>query len=152
MLSDSLDLKGPNLIIHQDKALMDSMDEWCTKTHGESGLTQSVLDSTMKTEEAEDIMLGFISKYVEPRTAPLAGNSVHQDRRFLEKEMPRFLDYLHYRIVDVSTIKEVTRRWFPNTYNSMPPKKGGHRALDDIQESISELKWYQSNIFKPGLN
>lgn len=128
------------------------MDDWCTKTHGESGLTQSVLDSTLKTEDVENVMLGFISKYVEPNTAPLAGNSVHQDRRFLEKEMPRFLDFLHYRIVDVSTVKEITRRWFPNTYSTMPPKKGGHRALDDIQESITELKWYQAHLFKSDLN
>jgi len=127
------------------------MDDWCTKTHGESGLTKAVLDSIITTEEAENDMLAFISRYVEPGTAPLAGNSIHCDRQFLAKEMPRFLDYLHYRIVDVSSIKELAKRWFPNTYASMPLKKCGHRALDDIEESIEELKWYQANLFKSDL-
>lgn len=131
---------------------MDGMDEWCTKTHGASGLTQSVLESKLTTKEVEKTMLEFIEKYVEPKTAPLAGNSVHEDKRFLAKEMPGFLAHLHYRIVDVSTVKELTKRWFPNTFAKVPSKKGGHRALDDIKESIEELQWYQSSIFREGLD
>lgn len=140
------------MVIHQPKEVMDGMDEWCTKTHGESGLTQSVLDSKLSVQEVEQTMVEFISKYVEPKTAPLAGNSVHEDKRFLVKEMPAFMAQLHYRIVDVSTIKEVTKRWFPETFKKVPPKKGGHRALDDIKESIEELQWYQGNLFRQDLS
>lgn len=141
-------IKGPNLVIHQEKALMDSMDEWCTKTHGESGLTKAVLESTITTEQAEETMLNFIAQYVEPGKSPLAGNSVHADKQFLEKEMPRIIRHLHYRIVDVSSIKELSRRWFPDTFAKLPAKKLGHRALDDIKESIEELKWYKANVFR----
>lgn len=140
------------MVIHQPKEIMDEMDEWCTKTHGESGLTKSVIESKLTTREVEKEMLDFISKYVEPKTAPLAGNSVHEDKRFLAKEMPDFLGHLHYRIVDVSTVKELTRRWFPKTFAKVPHKKGGHRALDDIKESIEELQWYQKHIFREGLD
>lgn len=130
---------------------MDGMDEWCTKTHGESGLTKAVLESTISTEQAEETMLNFIVQYVEPGKSPLAGNSVHEDKKFLEKEMPRIIRHLHYRIVDVSSIKELSRRWYPDTFSKLPPKQLGHRALDDIKESIEELKWYKANIFRTGL-
>ena len=144
-------MKGPNLVIHQEKSLMDGMDEWCTKHHGDSGLTKAVLESSISTQEAQNQVLEFIQKYTVKGTAPLAGNSVHEDKRFLAEEMPDFLAHLHYRIVDVSTLKELTRRWFPETFKEVPPKKGGHRALDDIKESIEELRWYQSRLFKDGL-
>lgn len=127
---------------------MDGMDAWCTQHHGESGLTQAVLDSKISVAQAEEEMLSFISSYVVKGTAPLAGNSVHEDKRFLIKEMPRFISHLHYRIVDVSTVKELTRRWYPGTFQQVPPKKGGHRALDDIHESLEELKWYRNHVFK----
>lgn len=131
---------------------MDRMDEWCIENHQKSGLTEKVLNSVIEIEEAENIIVEFVSKYVIPKTAPLAGNSIHVDKIFIEKQMPKFYNLLHYRIIDVSTIKELCVRWYPQTFEKVPPKKYTHRALDDIRESISELKWYRENIFKKDLN
>lgn len=137
---------GPELVIHQPDELLDAMDEWNTKHHGESGLTEAVRKSTISEEEAERRTLEFIKTYCDERSAPLCGNSVWQDRRFLDRYMPKLEAYLHYRIIDVSSIKEVVRRWYPS--NVRPPKKGDtHRALDDIKESIEELRFYRENIF-----
>jgi oligoribonuclease len=142
-------IQGPNLIIHQSKSLMDTMDAWCTSTHGKSGLTASVLDSTLTTQQAELQILDFIQQHVPlPRVGVLAGNSVHVDRQFLQQDMPRITDHLHYRIVDVSTLKELAYRWHPKLLSLQPRKKETHRALDDILESIQELKFYQSKVFK----
>ena len=131
--------------------MLDGMDEWCTNTHGKSGLTQAVKDSQISLEMAETIMLEFLQKYVPAKTCPLAGNSVYVDRMFLNKYMKRFNDYLHYRIIDVSTIKELNFRWYAEN-KSLPRKKLNHRALDDIRESIAELKFYRETIFKNQLN
>ncbi|KAH8548209.1 ribonuclease H-like domain-containing protein [Umbelopsis sp. PMI_123] len=142
--------KGPELVIHQPKSVMDNMNGkyWCIEHHGASGLTQQVLESKISVQEAEAQVLDFIVKHVpESRVAQLAGNSVHCDKRFLEKEMPKVVDHLHYRIVDVSTVKELARRWYPETYNALN-KKGAHRAMGDIIESIEELKFYRQKIFK----
>ncbi|CAO3634139.1 unnamed protein product [Cunninghamella echinulata] len=140
--------EGPELIIHQSKSVMDNMNDWCIEHHGKSGLTKAVLESTITIEDAEKQVLEFVKKYIpKSRIAPLGGNSVHADKRFLEKEMPRLVDHLHYRIIDVSTIKELSKRWYPDVYNGLE-KKGEHRALDDIKESIDELKYYQHHIFK----
>ncbi|KAI9516528.1 Oligoribonuclease, mitochondrial [Dissostichus eleginoides] len=125
--------EGPNLIINQPKELLDGMSEWCVEHHGESGLTQAVQDSKITLEQAEYEFLSFVRQHTPPGQCPLAGNTVHADKRFLDKFMPQFMFHLHYRIIDVSTIKELCRKV----------------ALDDIQESIKELKFYRANVFKP---
>uniref|UniRef100_A0A3Q2W9B6 RNA exonuclease 2 n=1 Tax=Haplochromis burtoni TaxID=8153 RepID=A0A3Q2W9B6_HAPBU len=113
-----------------------------------SGLTQAVRDSKITLEQAEYEFLSFVRQHTPPGQCPLAGNSVHADKRFLDKYMPQFMYHLHYRIIDVSTIKELSRRWFPEEYKMVPHKKATHRALEDIRESIKELQYYRANIFK----
>ncbi|XP_074528682.1 small fragment nuclease [Halichoeres trimaculatus] len=140
--------EGPNLIIKQPDKLLDEMSEWCKEHHGKSGLTQAVRDSKISLEQAEYEFLSFIRQHTPPGQCPLAGNSVHADKKFLDKFMPQFMFHLHYRIIDVSTIKELSRRWFPEEYKMAPQKKASHRALDDIQESIKELQYYRANIFR----
>ncbi|KAI8884490.1 ribonuclease H-like protein [Backusella circina FSU 941] len=138
--------KGPELVIHQPREVMDAMNEWCVEHHGASGLTKQVLDSKISVQEAEKQVVDFLKQNIPSGVAPLAGNSVHADKVFLNKEMPGVVDYLHYRIVDVSTIKELSKRWYPGIANGVI-KKGGHRALDDIVESIEELKYYREHVF-----
>ncbi|XP_071316714.1 small fragment nuclease [Trachinotus anak] len=140
--------QGPNLIINQPDELLEGMSEWCKEHHGKSGLTQAVRDSKITLEQAEYEFLSFVRQHTPPGQCPLAGNSVHADKRFLDKHMPQFMYHLHYRIIDVSTIKEICRRWFPEEYKMVPQKKASHRALDDIRESIKELQYYRANIFK----
>jgi len=140
--------EGPEIVVHQPDSLLDAMDEWNTKHHGESGLTERVRASTIGEAEAEQQLLDFVSAHCEERTAPLCGNSVHQDRRFLSRYMPKLDAYLHYRIIDVSTVKELAKRWYPETYAQIPKKVGRHRALDDIKESIEELRWYRQHVFR----
>lgn len=140
--------EGPNLIINQPDELLDGMSEWCKEHHGKSGLTQAVRDSKITLEQAEYEFLSFVRQHTPPGQCPLAGNSVHADKRFLDKYMPQFMYHLHYRIIDVSTIKELCRRWFPDEYKMVPHKKATHRALDDITESIKELQYYRANVFK----
>ncbi|XP_057677618.1 small fragment nuclease isoform X3 [Corythoichthys intestinalis] len=122
--------EGPNLIINQPDELLESMSEWCKEHHGKSGLTQAVRQSNVTLEQAENEFLSFVVQHTPPGQCPLAGNSVHADKRFLDKYMPKFMNHLHYRIIDVSTIKEICR------------------ALEDIRESINELKYYRASIFK----
>jgi len=140
--------EGPDLVIHQPDSALEAMDEWCTKHHGESGLTAAVRASKISLPQAEKTFLDFIKQYTPHKECPLAGNSVHADKKFLDKYMPKFMDHLHYRIVDVSTIKELCRRWYPKTYEQVPKKKEQHRALEDIKESIIELQFYKQTIFK----
>lgn len=143
--------EGPHLIINQPDKLLDGMSAWCKDHHGKSGLTQAVRNSTITLEQAEYEFLSFVRQHSPPGQCPLAGNSVHADKRFLDKYMPQFMHHLHYRIIDVSTIKELCRRWFPEEYKLGPQKKATHRALEDICESIKELQFYRSSIFKvPG--
>lgn len=139
--------EGPELVIHQPDALLDGMDEWNRTHHGGSGLTERVRRSKVTEAAAEEETLTFIGRYCEPRTIPLAGNSIHQDRRFLSRYMPRLHDYLHYRNVDVSTIKELAKRWHPEVAHRAPRKSGSHRALEDIKESIAELRYYRRALF-----
>lgn len=139
--------EGPNIIIHVSDEILSSMDEWCVSHHGSSGLTDAVRASKVTLEQAEVEVVNFMKKHTPAKVCPLAGNSVHADKRFLEKYMPRFADHLHYRIVDVSTVKELCKRWFPEHYNKAPQKRETHRALDDIRESINELQYYKTNIF-----
>ena len=140
--------EGPNLVINQPKELMNSMDEWNTQQHGNSGLIKSVLESSVTEQSAEIQTLEFISKYVGNKKSPMCGNTVSHDRRFLAKYMPDLESYFHYRHVDVSSVKELISRWMNDaqTYE----KKGSHRAKDDIKESINESKTEQMNASAEG--
>ncbi|KAJ3182763.1 hypothetical protein HDU87_008102 [Geranomyces variabilis] len=140
--------EGPEIIIHASKLLLDGMDDWCKQHHGASGLIDASLAATATAASAESAVLAFLQKHIErPRTAPLGGNSVHVDRMFLHKEMPRLVDFLHYRIIDVSTVKECVRRWLPHVADGAPSKALSHRAMDDIRESIAELHYYRKAAF-----
>ncbi len=140
--------EGPDLVIHQPDELLDAMDEWNTTHHGESGLTAAVKASTLSLADAEAQTLAFIREHCAEHTAPLCGNSIWQDRRFLARYMPTLEDYLHYRIIDVSSVKELVRRWYPTEVRP-PYKDSNHRALDDIRQSIDELKYYREHVFCP---
>lgn len=140
--------EGPELVIHQPDALLDAMDDWNKEHHGSSGLLARVRASTISEEEAARQTLEFLKAHVEPRSVPLCGNSIAQDRRFLIKYMSEVNEYLHYRNVDVSTIKELVKRWYPEDYQA-PRKQASHRALDDIRESINELRFYKERVFVP---
>jgi oligoribonuclease len=139
--------QGPVLAVHQPDAIMNSMDEWNTRTHGGSGLTQRVKESTLSEVEVERQTLQFLQQYVPKNKSPLCGNSICQDRRFLARSMPTLESYLHYRNLDVSSIKELVRRWKPEIAPGFE-KKNTHKALDDILESIAELKYYREHFFK----
>jgi len=138
--------EGPSLVIHQPDHILDAMDEWNTTHHGDSGLTARVKASTISMQQAEMQTLDFIRQHVPAQTSPLCGNSIHQDRRFLVPYMPELEACLHYRNIDVSTIKELARRWYPN--DKAPIKKAEHLALADIRESINELRWYREKLFR----
>lgn len=145
-----LDQSGWGTVVHQPKERMDAMDEWCTRVHGDSGLTAAVLGSTVSPEQAADGLLAYVTKWApKARTALLAGNSVHADLGFLRKKpYDRVVDHLHYRILDVSSIKEATRSWRPDLASGAPVKKGLHKARDDILESIEEARYYRSAVFR----
>lgn len=138
--------EGPNLVIHQPEAVMKAMDEWNTTHHGQSGLTERVLASKITLEMAEKETLAFLQKHVAPKTSPMCGNTICQDRRFLHRWMPTLEAYFHYRHLDVSTVKELARYWAPKIYKGLN-KESRHRALDDIQESIDELRYYRDHFF-----
>lgn len=137
--------QGPVLAVHQPDDVMAGMDEWNTRTHGRSGLTERVRQSTVSTADAERDTLEFLAQYVSGNQSPMCGNSICQDRRFLYRYMPELEIYFHYRNLDVSTLKELARRWVPEVYKGFK-KKGVHQALDDIKESIDELKYYRENF------
>ncbi len=137
--------EGPVLAVHHDQQALDAMNEWCVRQHGESGLSKRVLDSTTTLAEAEAATLDFIRQHVPERSSPLCGNSIHQDRRFLVRYMPALEAWVHYRNIDVSTIKELAARWYPNL--NAPAKNGSHLAMDDVRDSIAELKFYRDNLF-----
>jgi oligoribonuclease len=140
--------EGPDLVIHQPAEVLDAMDDWNVSHHTASGLVDRVRASNTSEAEAEARTLELIAAHCPPRSAPLAGNSVHQDRLFLRRYMPRLESHLHYRNVDVSTVKELARRWYPDALAKAPAKKDLHRALDDIRESVAELRYYRTSIFK----
>jgi oligoribonuclease len=142
--------EGPDLVVHQPDDALAVMDPVVVDMHTSSGLLDAIKASTITLEEAGDATLAFIKEHVpEPRTIPLCGNSIGTDRRFLAVHLPAIEEHLHYRCVDVSTIKELTRRWYPGALEATPRKATAHRALDDIRESIEELRWYRTNVFRP---
>lgn len=145
-----IDPEGWGCVVHQSQERLAQMDNWCTRTHGESGLTAAVVKSTTTPEQAADELLAYIKRHVpERKTALLAGNSVHADRSFLNKEPYRkVVDHLHHRILDVSTIKEAAKRWAPTqVVDNVPVKQGLHQAKEDILESIDEARYYREAIF-----
>ena len=141
--------EGPALAIHQDDEVLAAMDAWNTEHHTASGLVERVRCSPVSLLEAEAVTLAFVKRHCAARQAPLCGNSIWQDRRFLAKHMPTLNAYLHYRIVDVSTVKELARRWKPELVEGETAfkKRNSHRAQDDIHESIAELRHYREHLF-----
>jgi oligoribonuclease len=140
--------EGPCLVIHQPDEVLAGMNSYVRELHTRSGLLDRIAASTVTLEEAARKTLAFVELHCARGTSPLCGNSVWKDRAFLEKYMPAVIGYLHYRTIDVSTIKELVKRWYPPSYHT-PKKKEIHRALDDIRESIEELRWYRSRVFVP---
>jgi oligoribonuclease len=141
---------GVDVVLHADDSLLSSMVDVVRDMHDRSGLTEQVRASAVSVEEAEDQILSYIARHVpDPKTAPLCGNSIATDRGFIARDMPRLDAHLHYRMIDVSSIKELARRWFPRSYYGQPAKGLAHRALADIQESIRELEYYRRTIFVP---
>ena len=138
---------GPELAIHQAESVLEEMDEWNTEHHTQSGLWERVLASTVSEVEAEQATLDFLRKYVPERASPMCGNTICQDRRFLARHMPALEAYFHYRHIDVSTLKELARRWAPAVLES-EKKESAHRALADIEESVAELRHYRTRLFR----
>jgi oligoribonuclease len=139
--------EGPVIAVHQSDAALAAMDEWNQRTHGESGLVRRVRASRVDEAAAQQQTLDFLRQYAEPGSSPICGNSVHQDRRFLVKYMPALEAFFHYRNLDVSTVKELARRWRPELLEGFS-KKSSHQALDDIRDSVSELLYYREHFFK----
>ena len=139
--------EGPVLAIHQPERVLAGMDSWNTATHARSGLTEKVRSSTLDEEQAVDLVLDFLARFVPRGKAPMCGNSICQDRRFLARHMPRLEAYFHYRNLDVSTLKELVKRWKPEIAGGVK-KDGRHEALADIYESIEELKYYREHFIR----
>jgi oligoribonuclease len=139
--------EGPVLVVHQPDSLLDAMDNWNKSTHGKSGLIDKVKASTVSETQAEDILIAFLAQHVPPGKSPLCGNTISQDRRFMFRYMARLEQFFHYRNLDVSTLKELARRWRPDIYKGFE-KKSRHEALADIYDSIDELKYYREHFLK----
>ncbi|MCL4129056.1 UNVERIFIED_CONTAM: hypothetical protein GTU68_005410 [Idotea baltica] len=137
---------GPMIAIHQPDSLLDGMDEWNTRQHGKSGLTERVRNSTTSMAEAEQATIEFLQQFVDSGTSPMCGNSICQDRRFLSREMPKLEEFFHYRNLDVSSVKEIAKRWRPELLKGFR-KQGSHLAMDDIKDSIAELSYYRDVFF-----
>lgn len=145
-------IEGPNLVIHAPDEILDNMPQIVVDMHKASGLTERVKASTLTVEEAEAEVIAWLNQYVpDPNVAPLAGNSVHADRAFMKKYMPNLEKHVHYRNVDVSTIKELVKRWAPEIAEQEPDKVGNHRALGDIRDSIDQLKFYRQRVFNEAM-
>jgi oligoribonuclease len=141
--------EGPDLVVRADADELATMDDFVREMHTKSGLLAEMAASPLTLAEAGEATLEFIKSHVpKARTVPLAGNSIGTDRRFLAAQLPEVEEYLHYRSVDVSTIKELARRWYPDVLAGAPPKAAGHRAMDDIRESVAELAYYRTTIFR----
>jgi oligoribonuclease len=141
--------EGPDLVIATTAEALEGMDTVVRQMHTRSGLLEAIASSKVTVDEASNETLAFVRKHApEARKVPLCGNSIGTDRRFLAAHMPELEEYLHYRSIDVSTIKELARRWYPEAYSGAPKKAGAHRALDDIKESIAELKYWRNTVFR----
>ena len=141
--------EGVDIVIGATAEQLSRMPDVVREMHASSGLTDAVLASSVTVADAEQQVLAFLREWVEPGKAPLCGNSIGTDRGFLIRDMPELDSFLHYRMVDVSSIKELARRWYPRAYFNAPKKAGGHRALADIHESVQELRYYRSTVFVP---
>ena len=139
--------EGPVFAIHQKDIVLNAMDEWNTRQHGQSGLTERVRRSRTTEAEAEERTIEFLSRFVDPRKSPMCGNSICQDRRFLYRTMPKLEAFFHYRNLDVSTVKELARRWRPEIMQGLS-KESSHLALNDIRDSINELRYYREYFFR----
>jgi oligoribonuclease len=151
LTDDQLEIvgEGPDLVVHASADELAAMDDVVRAMHTKSGLLPAIEASTTTVEEAGAVTLEFLKKHItKERTVPLCGNSIGTDRRFLARWLPEVDDFLHYRSVDVSTIKELAKRWYPAVASGMPRKTGAHRALDDIKESVAELRYYRQNVFR----
>jgi oligoribonuclease len=143
--------EGPDLVVHQPAAALAEMDKVVVEMHTRSGLLEAIGASAIDLADAGRQTLEFLQEHIpEARTVPLCGNSIGTDRRFLAAYLPEIEEFLHYRSVDVSTIKELAKRWYPSLADTMPHKAGAHRALDDIRESIDELRWWREHVFVAG--
>jgi oligoribonuclease len=140
--------EGPVLVVHQEDAVLDRMDAWNKGTHGKSGLIDKVKASTLSEAEVEAQCIVFLKQHVKASISPMCGNTIHQDRRFMNRYMPKLEAYFHYRNIDVSTIKELAKRWYPEVAKGFV-KKQAHTALADIVESVEELRYYREQIFIP---
>ena len=142
--------EGPDLVLTVPTEALAEMDDVVVQMHTRSGLLNAIAASTVSLPDAIEQTMAFLRHHIpEARSVPLCGNSIGTDRRFLALFMPEIDEFLHYRSVDVSSVKELTRRWYPETYKKLPRKGGGHRALDDIRESVAELRYYRETVFVP---
>ncbi len=139
--------EGPTLAVHQPDSALDAMDEWCTRQHGKSGLTQRVRESRVTEAEAEQQTIAFLQQHIGAGLSPMCGNSICQDRRFLYRYMPELEKFFHYRNLDVSSVKELAARWSPEVLKGVR-KSGAHLAMDDIRDSVNELRHYKETFFK----
>ncbi len=139
--------EGPMMAIHQKDIILNGMDEWNTRQHGQSGLTERVRRSKTSESDAELATIEFLSRFVDPKKSPMCGNSICQDRRFLYRTMPKLEAFFHYRNLDVSTIKELAKRWRPEIMEGFS-KQSSHLALDDVRDSITELRYYREYFFR----
>ena len=139
--------EGPVIAVHQPDDVLDSMNEWCVKTHGQTGLTERVRQSKISEAKAEQMTIEFLKKYQKPGLSPMCGNTIGQDRRFLFNYMPELHSFFHYRNIDVSTLKELARRWKPEVLSQVS-KEGSHKAIEDIRESIEEMRYYREHFLK----
>lgn len=139
--------QGPSLIIHQQEQALMQMNDWVLNQHMRTGLVEAVRESSITLEQAEQETLDFLKNYCQPESSPLCGNSVWKDRAFLRTDMPKLNSFLHYRVIDVTSIKELVKRWYPNDPRTEFKKQDSHRALDDIKESVAELVHYRKHFF-----
>lgn len=140
---------GVDIVVHQPTEVLEEMDDFVRAMHTRSGLLDEIAASKISLEEAGAAALQYVASHVKPATAPLCGNSIGVDRRFLDRYLPELDQYLHYRIIDVSSLKELCRRWYPVIYKGRPDKKEAHRALGDVHDSIGELRYYRDSMFVP---
>ncbi len=137
--------EGPVLAVNQSEEILTGMNEWCTETHNKTGLVKRVMESKISEKKAEEETLRFLKKHLNAGESPMCGNTIYQDRRFLARYMPTLHDFFHYRNIDVSTLKELARRWKPTVLNGIK-KEGTHKALDDIRESVEEMRHYRKHF------